>query len=178
MKNLKFILFLCTTAILLSCGDIDNTPPYLLSIANIAGTYEISSLEGEENETATTNSGAVVTVFTSKIIADSFDDVSFTLNSNGTYSATGAYRLVITETPNSGTTTTDNAIVTFDSSGTYSINNATNTIIFTPSNDDFVEGLFEVITFNQNVVTITQKDVEIEGRITTTSTIRMGLIRK
>lgn len=178
MKNLTYILVLFISIALISCGDDNNTPAYLLSNANIAGTYEISSLEGEQNESATTTSGAVVNVFTSVIVADSFDDVSFTLNSNGTYSATGAYRLVITETPNGGTTTTDNEIIVFDTTGTYSINNTTNTITFNPSNDEFVEGLFKVITFSETTFTITQEEIDVDGGITITSTARMALVRK
>ncbi|WP_397445037.1 hypothetical protein [Polaribacter sp. R77954] len=179
MKNLKYILVLVLSVSFFSCGD-DNSgnTVFTLSYANIAGTYEILSLEGEQNETATTNSGAVVNVFTSTIVADSFDDVNFTLNSDGTYTATGAYRIVINETPNGGTTTTDSEIEVFEASGTYTINNTTNTITFSPSNDEFVEGLFEVITFSETTFTITQEDSDVNGGITTTSTVRMALVRK
>lgn len=179
MKNLKFILLVCISSILLNCGDSNSgIPAFTLSNANIAGTYIISSIEGEENDTATTNSGAVVTVFTSTITADSFDDMSFTLNSNGTYEASGEYRIVIKETPNGGATTTDTEIIVFDTTGTYSINNATNTITFNPSNDEFIDGLFEVITFNENTVTMTQEDIDVDGGITTTSKVRMTIVRQ
>lgn len=178
MKSLKFTLFLFISTIILSCGDDNSQPPFILSNANIAGTYDISSIEGEEKETATSNSGTVVNISTTTFLADSFDDINFVINANGTYTASGKYRVVVTETPNGGTPVKDNEIIVFDTNGSYQINTTDNTITFNPNDGDFIEGLFKVITFAENSVNLTQEDEDIDGGITTTFKGNIGLVRK
>ncbi|TXD52413.1 MULTISPECIES: hypothetical protein [unclassified Polaribacter] len=178
MKNLKFILTLIICVSISSCGDDTSAPPFTLSSANIAGNYTINSINEEEEETATSNSGTVVNVSTTTFVGDSFDDINFILNANGTYTASGKYRIVITETPNGGTPVNDFEIAVFDATGSYQINNIDNTITFNPSTGDFIEGLFTVITFTETSIKMTQEETDVDGGITTTLKANISLVRK
>ena len=177
MKKIQFILFLCLSATLLSCGD-DDVPAFTLTSANIAGNYDISSIQTEEKETATSSSGSMVDLSETKGVAKTFDDVAFVLNSNGTYTASGKFVFETTETPSGGTPEVDNEIIVFDASGTYAISATGNTITFNPTTGDFIEGAFKVVTFTQNVVNISQDDIDVDGSITFTSNLTMGLSRQ
>ncbi|WP_299671598.1 hypothetical protein [uncultured Polaribacter sp.] len=179
MKNIKFILFLCISITLLSCGDNDDSPEFTLTTANIAGNYEISSIEVEEKETATGSSGASVDISTTIEVGDSFDDVSFVMNANGTFTATGKFRSVETlTTVNGGTSAPVSSIIVFDSAGSYTINSSENTITFDETSGDFIDGEFKVVTFTENTVNITQEDMDVDGGITISSKESINLSRK
>lgn len=179
MKKLKFILLLFISATILSCGD-DSTPVvFSLSNVNVAGSYDINSITYEEVETVTSSSGnSSIILTTIRGIADSFDDINFVLNSNGTYTASGKYRIVITETPNVGSPITDNEIIVFDADGSYQLDTVNNTITFNQQNGDFIEGVFNISTFNQNSVIMGQEDIDIDGNTTLTFKGNISLVRK
>ncbi|MBU3011623.1 hypothetical protein KO506_09430 [Polaribacter vadi] len=176
MKNVKYILLLFLSATILSCSDTDNEPQYLLSNANIAGTYEVSSLTGNESETATSSSGAVVDLATSTIVGANFQ-ISFDITASGTYEVSGLFREIKTTTPNGGATTTDEELLTIDSEGTYQINTLNNTINFIPTTGDFLEGTFNIETFTENIISITQDSETAEGSNTIYKTLNIGFTR-
>lgn len=178
MKNLKFILILFLFVSITSCSDDASAPPFSLTAANMAGNYDIGAINAEEEETATSNSGAVVNVSTTTFVGDSFDDINFVLHSNGTYTASGKFRTVIIETPNGGAPVNDFEIVIFDATGSYQINNLDNTITFNPSTGNFLDGLFTVVTFTETAIKMTQEETDIDGGITTTLKTNISLKRK
>jgi hypothetical protein len=177
MKKIKFILFLCLSATLLSCGD-DDAPAFTLINANIAGTYNISSLESEEKATTTTPSGATVENYTIKAVADSFTDVNFILNANGTYTAKGGFRIVTTETSTGNSPVSNTEIVVFDAAGTYTLNASSRTIIFNQTSGDFIEDEFKIVTYNEKTVNISQEEIEVDGPDRTSFKGTIGLVRK
>ena len=176
MKNLKFIFILFLSLTVLSCSDTDNEPPYLLSNTNIAGSYEVSSLTANENETATSSSGAVVDLATSTIVGANFQ-ISFDITANGTYEVSGLYREIKTTTPNGGATTTNEVLLTIDSEGTYQLNTLNNTISFTSTSGGFLEGTFNIETFTEKIISITQESQTAEGSNTIYKKLNIGFTR-
>jgi hypothetical protein len=170
MKLLKCILILFITITITSCGDEEGgVPLFGLSNANIAGTYNINSLSLDTKVTSVTVvSGISVpfTVATSTSTGDTFQ-VDFVLNVNGTYTASGQYRVVSTITPAVGNPLTNNEIINFTDSGSYQLNTINNTITLTPSTGDFIEGILNIVTFNETTVSLTQELEEEEDLVTT-----------
>lgn len=167
-----------SATLFISCGDDDDAPAFTLTNANIAGTYKFSSIETEEKETATGSSGTMVDISTSKGIAKTFDDVAFVFNANGSYTASGKFVFEKTITPNGGSPTKDDEIIVFNASGTYVINTLNSTITFNQTTGDFIDEQFKVVTFSQKNITITQSDVDVDGPITTTNKLSIGLVRQ
>lgn len=166
MKLFKFILVLCISVSITSCNDNTAEPDFLLSNANIAGTYTIKSLSSTAKATAIT-SGIPVTISNATIIGDTFTDFSFTLNANGSYTASGPYRITTTVTPVGSNAITDISILTIEDAGTFQINTIENTITFTSNSGDFIEGTLNVITFNETTLSLSQETEEVEDPITT-----------
>ena len=177
MKTLKFTIFLFLIISLTSCGSDDDEPTFVLSNANIAGTYSISSLTADETETATSSSGSI-TVLTTIVTVGSIFQVNFVINSNGTYTASGEYLLDITETPNMAGSTHYNEIINFETSGAYQLNTTNNTITFNPANGEFLEGELNIVTFNENTISLTQEEIDVDSGLTTTSNGKITFTRK
>lgn len=177
MKKLKLILALLVATTFSNCGD-DTTVSFTLSAENIAGAYDITSINAEEEETATSSSGSVVNVSTTTIVGDSFDDINFIINTNGSYTAVGKYRVVITETPNGGSPVSENQIIVFDAAGSYQLDTMNNTITFSQQSGDFIEGTFNITSFNETSFLIGQEDVNVDGGITYTFKGEIKLVRK
>jgi hypothetical protein len=165
MKNIKFILFLFLSITILSCSDNDNSvPAFALSNANIAGTYNMSSFN-IDIKASTVVSKVTVPVSTGKNVGDTFQ-INFILNANGSYTVDGQYRVVSTITPTGMTPITNTEIIDIDDSGSFSINTTNNTINFISSKDDFLDGTFEIKTFNENSFSIEEETQETDGNIT------------
>lgn len=181
MKNLKFILFLFIAATILSCSETED-PVYELTNANISGTYNIEKINIQTEETATASSGAVVNLSTTTSVGDSFDDINIVINANGTYTASGGYRLIVTETPNGGSSEISNKIIVFNASGSYQLNTTDDTIIFNQLNavadGGFIEGKFDVAIFNQTSFTIEQETITTDNSNTSTTNESIKLTRK
>lgn len=176
MKILKFILVVYISLAFTSCSDDSAEAPFSLSKDNLAGTYNINSLSIYTTVTSVTEvSGISVpfTVATSTSIGDTFQ-VVFVLSENGSYSASGAYRIVSTITPAVGSPVTNTEIINFSDSGTYQLNTTNNTITFNASTGgDFIEGTLDVVTFNETTVSFTQ---ELEEEIdATTAAIKASI---
>ncbi len=177
MKITKMLVIMFLAVAAVSCNKDDDGPePFVLSNANLAGTYKISSLNA--SSTSTTNvSGATVTVATATVVGDTFQ-VNIVFNTNGTYTAIGNYRITSTITPTGSDPIVETEILTVDSSGSYSVNATTQKITMTPSDDSFVDGTFEVTLFNQSNVNLAQEDVSVEGGITTTTIGTINLVKQ
>lgn len=179
MKFLKFIFILCISIALHSCREDANEPPLLLSNATIEGNYDITSMVVEQVETVASSSGnsnLILTTITG--VADSFDDINFALTANGTYTAVGGYRVVVTEVPNGESPITDTEIMIINASGTYQLDTTKNTITFNPTSGEFIEGEFGFNTFTSSSVIISQEDIEVNGNTTYTLKGTIRLVRK
>jgi hypothetical protein len=183
MKFLKLILVLFITVSITSCSDETSEPPYTLSNANIAGTYNINNLSIDTKVTSSTIVAGVdvpFTVATSKSTGDTFK-VSFILKSNGTYTINGAYTITSIVTPAVGNPISSDDIIVFPDSGdsgTYNLNIIDNTITFTSSSGDFLEGTLNVVTFNETTISLSQELEEIEDAITTEFNSNITFIRE
>lgn len=184
MKIFKFILVLFVTVSITSCSDETSEPPYTLSNANIAGTYNINNLSINTKVTSSTIVAGVevpFTVATSKSTGDIFK-VTFILKSNGTYTVNGSYTITSIVTPAVGNPISSDDIIRFPDagdSGTYKLDTIDNTITFTSSSSgDFLEGTLNVVTFNETTISLSQELEEIEDAITTEFNSNISFIRE
>ncbi|WP_296633899.1 hypothetical protein [Polaribacter sp.] len=176
MKTIKLIVCFCVTIALTSCGDDNENSDLLLTNSNLAGNYTIENLTGEENETATSTSGAIVDLATSTIVGNTFK-VELLINANGTYSISGPYVEVKNTTPNGGPNTETTDIPTTDTNGTYQLNGIENTITFTAENGNFLSGTYNVNTLTQNRFIISKNSLEPRGSNTITSKIIIDFLK-
>ena len=177
MKNLKLILILFISISLTNCSSDDDTPPFLLSNANIAGTYEIGSLTGTETETATSSSGAIVNLSNATILGANFQ-INFALSASGTYTISGLYREVKRTTPNGGSASETEELLNIDSAGNYQINTSDNSITFSPTSGNFLSGKFDVNTFTTTILSISQETDENVGSNTISKSINIGFTKE
>jgi hypothetical protein len=176
MKNLKFILFLCISVTILSCGDDNNTPSYVLSNENIAGSYDIANLNISTNITTTTNS-IPITVATASTVGNLFK-VDVEMFANGTYTMVGSYTTTYKLTPVVGNATEIEDIVNIDNSGNFTINTTSNTITFSNGLLEDLSGTFEVQVFNENSFNLYQEvDVNVLNNVEAITT-NIGFTRK
>lgn len=165
MKTKQLILTLFLFTILSSsCNDTIPDPLYPLNAQNLAGTYNIKSLNAALNATAEVQ-GVVAPVSTGSITGDTFQ-VNFVINVDGTYTASGGYRMTTTINPISGNPVTNSEIVTFNDLGTYVLDTDSNTLTLNSGNADFLEGTIQIRSFNESSFTISQEISETEGGIT------------
>jgi hypothetical protein len=165
MKPLKNILIIFITALsMVACNDEIPEPEYPLTAENLAGTYNIKSLDANLNATAVIQ-GILTPVSTGSITGDTFN-VSFVINANGTYTATGGYRMTTTINPIGASPATTSEIVAFDDAGTYTLDTDSNTITLNSNGSDFLEGSIQIRSFNETSFTISQETSETEGGIT------------
>lgn len=168
MKKLKLILSLFVTISLVSCGDSETKTIALdFSIANVTGSYELKSFSADIINTAITQN-VPATISTATQVGDTFN-ADLTLNSNGTFTLVGNYRVVTTVTPIGGSATTNPEIIILDTSGTYTINTQSRTISFTTSNPQLLDGVYDVAVFNETTLSFTQEASKQDGGITTTT---------
>ncbi len=173
MKLFKILLVLFISVSISSCSDNSSEPIFVLSNANIAGSYNMSSFNTDVDLSTEVKPGLSATFSTIKVVGDTFQ-VDFVLNASGTYTIAGQYRIVTTVTTVSGgNQDVTPSIVDFNDSGTFNINSTNNTITFTSSKDDFLgseylDKTFNVSAFNENFFTITQEGEKLVDPITTT----------
>jgi hypothetical protein len=176
MKNLKYALILFVSLALNSCGDDNNTPSYILSNANIAGSYDIANLDISTNITTTTNS-IPITVATASTVGNLFK-VDVEMFANGTYTMVGSYTTTYKLTPVVGSATEIEDIVNIDNSGEFTINTANNTITFSNGLLEDLSGTLEVQVFNENSFNLYQEvDVNVLNNVEAITT-NIGFVRK
>lgn len=176
MKIFKFILTLCITASIVSCSNSSSLEPTItLSNANIAGTYDISKLIVNSTISTTTN-GVTFDVGTINVVGDSFQ-VDLVMNANGTFTSSGAYRIITKTNLISGDQFEDIEIVTLDGSGNYTINTTNSTITFSGT-EDLLEGTLNVATFNETTVVLEKEEEIIEGNNTIDASGNFTLVRQ
>jgi hypothetical protein len=181
MKLLKFIFVLFVTVSFTSCGDSDtDAAPFVLSNANISGAYNISSINVDTKATSVADvSGVPVpfTVATSTSTGDTFD-FEFILKADGTYTASGLYRIVSVITPPIGDEVTNSEIISITDSGTFTLNTIDAQITFISALDDFLNGTFNILIFNETVLSLNQEIEEVDDAITTEINASISFIRE
>ena len=181
MKLLKFIFFSSFIMLFTNCSD-DNAyaTPFILSNENIVGTYNISELNIKTKATSTTDVAGVLipfTVATSISNGDVFQ-FAFVLNSDGTFSASGQFVIETEVTPVSGDVVTNQEIVNNTNSGTYTLNSENAKITFVSSTGDFLKGTYNILTFNETVLSLNQEIEEVVDTITTEINTSISFIRE
>ncbi|PQJ79934.1 hypothetical protein [Polaribacter porphyrae] len=176
MKFSKILLIAIFTISLIGCGSDNSEPPFLLSNANLAGTYNIGSLTAQEKEDAKAQSGSVVNLSTTNVVGDIFQ-LDFVLNANGNYTAKGSYSITSTINDANGGSTEEKEIINVDASGSYQLNTTSNTISFNPTTGDFIEGSFTITTFNETSITLTQDEIDDDGSFIYTTKVTVMFTR-
>ncbi len=174
MKNFKLLLLAFVAILGTSCGNDDDGPGFELNTANLAGTYEVTSLTGNATVEQQQSVGGTVTS-TLTITSDTFTNTAFTFNANGTYTQSGSYRqTLVVRTPGSPDNTMT-SIEEFDEEGTFAINVASRTVSFT---DDFGDAeVFDISRFTANELWFTQDVNEVDGDVTIMGTSEIRLQR-
>jgi len=177
MKTLKFILFAVISSTILSCADNSTEPELILSNESLAGNYNVIVLDSDI-ETSTIVANVPVTVANASLVGDTFQ-VDVVINTDGTFTAGGQYRVVSTITPVGTPPITETEILTFEpTSGSYILNTLDNTITFSSQDVSLLEGTFNVIVFNETTFTLNQQVEEIVGDLTVRANVNLSLERK
>ncbi|MBT3741073.1 MAG: hypothetical protein P8N27_03230 [Polaribacter sp.] len=188
MKFLKFILVICISLAFTSCGDDSAEPPYALTKENIAGKYNLSSFNLDMDSSSEVSSGIFATFSSAKFVGDTFQ-LDLEMNSDGTYSLTGLFRVVSSISIVGGTNPTVPPLgINFNNSGNFSINNLKNTITFNSKSGNFLdlsslelpsfEPVFNVTVFNENSYSITQEAENVNDKIKIKTNSKISFIRK
>jgi hypothetical protein len=181
MKLLKFIFVLFITVSFTSCSDDETeATPFILSNTNISGAYNINSINFDTKATSVTDvSGVPVpfTVATSTSIGDTFD-FEFILKADGTYTASGLYRFVSVITPALGDKVTNSKIISITDSGTFTLNTIDARITFISTLDDFLSGTFNILIFNETVLSLYQEMEEVDDAVTKEINTNISFIRE
>lgn len=166
MKLLKSFLILFIAISITSCSSDDDNS-FELSAANLAGTFKITAYTSVETESATSSAGVTTELSKNTIVGDTFTNMVVTLNTGGTFTAKGSFRVNSTVTPTPEDGQKDAEIVTLDSEGTYSLNLTSKTIsLIDTSGDGYVNGTFEIKTFNVDKLIIKKETDVTTGGIT------------
>jgi hypothetical protein len=159
MKFLKLFLFTALIVSITACSsdDDDGPVPVELTNGNLAGTYNITFLEGSSQSSVVTESG------TNAIIV---------FSAAGTYTVSGNYRETLTVTVTGQSPQTEQEIVTLDTSSTYSTNNTNRTITF---DDDTVNN---VTLFDGTNLHFSQSYTETFESSTVVGEVRVRLVKQ
>ncbi len=165
-----FRLFFMTIAVigLTACSSDDDNNAVELTNTNLAGTYDVVFLEGSEVET---DDSSGVVVRTIEVTGDTFTDAIFIFNADGTYSASGDYRVNFTITTTNVGTVMESEIDSFDETGNYSTNNANSTITLDGEVGD-------VTLFDGTNLYVTFEETDSFGGNTTVSNSEIRLVKR
>ncbi|WP_026775997.1 hypothetical protein [Polaribacter sp. Hel_I_88] len=164
MKKINFIICLCISAILVSCGDDNSDDRLLITNANLQGTYQMGAFNQTIDESATSSSGATVNLSSTTSVGDIYN-LDIIINENGTYSASGQYTFDFVTTPNGSAQVTGSTIVDVEVLGNFTINSLENTITFIDSTsieDEFLSGTYNIVLLNSNTLSLVQ-EIEISN---------------
>ena len=150
MKSTKILLIFLTVLTLASCKKDDGgEDEFVLNNANLSGNYELVFLRSVTVETTEVNGLQVVSTITS--VGDTFQ-VDYFFARNGTYEATGLFRVLTTTVVNGEQTMEDAVIEDIDIQGNYTITASTSIIV--------IDGVtYEVSLFNENQFRITRSAI-------------------
>lgn len=151
-------------------------PKLPFSESNIIGTFNIQSINEEIIATVVT-SDVEVEVSRTKSRADTFE-VDFTLNDDGTYTVSGAYRKINTVTPTGKSSETTATIITITDSGVFSVNKIENKVTFNAKTKEFLNGTYLVTDFSDKMFTLQKEDVTVKDQITANSDIEISFVRQ
>jgi hypothetical protein len=144
---------------------------YLVTNVNVDGTHGLTFLQSEG--TISANVAGVTVNGTISIIGDTFQ-TTIAFQEAGTYIINGQYRIVSTITLG-GEVIEESEILSFNNeSGTYSTDPIGKTITFT--GPDAIDGVWNVITFNQGQLVITNTTTQTTddgAEVTLNSEIRL-----
>ena len=170
MKIIKYLFVLIVIVSLASCkSDDDNDTAYLLINENFSGLYNLNFLVANVETTVIIGGNPVVVPSTSE---GSVFQVDTSFNLNGSYSLGGQFLLTTTITGSGAT----NEIIDLDENGSYQLNDTAKTITIT-SNEEFLNGTFDVTLFNENELRIKSEKTTIDGDVTTESVIEIRFTR-
>jgi hypothetical protein len=179
MKFFELILVLFFTISITSCSSNDDTPALTLSVANVASSYNITSYNIEEVETATSSTGSVTTLSTITKVGKTFQEIDMTLNVNMSFTTEGkhAFDRTINPTPSSGKP--DDLIIDLDGiTGSYQLNTSENTISFTTNSDEFINGTFDIVSYTETTLNLIQEKVTTNGGISVTTNTKINFTKK
>lgn len=155
MKLSKILLILILAATVVSCNkkDDDGDGGFTLSLANLAGTYDLTFL----NVTIESVQEVAGIPVTSTVTAvGSVFQVEVIFTENGTYSAEGQYLLTTTVTVG-GQTETDEEIFVINENGTYTLDANSETIQMSGAGD-FANGTLDITLFNETQLRLSQEE--------------------
>ena len=179
MKKINFIICLCISAILVSCGDDNNEERLLLTNANLKGTYQIGAFNQVIDETATSSTGTKVSLSTTTNVGDIYS-LDIVMNENGTYTASGQYTLDFVTKPNGSAQVTGSSIIDVEDLGNFTINSLDNTITFTASTsleDDFLSGTYNVVLLNSTTLSLVQESETSSGSLNNSTRTSYSFIK-
>lgn len=170
--NFKKLIFLFTLALAtISCSSDDDGPgPYVFSNDNLSGNYKTTLLTGDIEQTYTVNGTEVKSV--TKIIGDTFQ-MTTVFGANGSYSASGQYRIE-TKITTAGNTTTDSEIIVVEDEGTYSISPDKKRLTITIDGD---AETFDVSLFNETKLNLKREINETINDVPTVGTFKVNYER-
>ena len=176
MKFFKFILVLLITVSITGCSNNNsNEPLFVLSNANIAGTYDVTS-HSLNTAISTTSNGITFEVGSIEANGDTFQ-LDLVMKSNGTFTLNGAYRVVAVTKFVSGDQVDKTEIINIDSSGKFSINSLENTITFSGT-EGLLKGALDVTVFNENFFSLSKEEEVTDGNETLDVSTRISFTRQ
>jgi hypothetical protein len=104
--------------------------------------------------------------------------LSLFLKADGTYTASGLYRIVSVITPALGDKVTNSEIISITDSGTFTLNTIDAQITFFSALDDFLNGTFNILIFNETVLSLYQEMEEVDDAVTTEINANISFIRE
>jgi len=159
MKLVKVLMLMLMSITLVNCGkDDEPTPSYDLTVANLEGTYSMSSFSGSNKLTTITDGNE--SVVTTTLSADTIE-LEITFNSDGTFDVdeeTESYRLITTVDGSD-----DFDIITIVG-GTYSLNTINETITLSSTSIE-LDGTYNVDEFTSELLTISKSEEENDSGV-------------
>lgn len=153
MKLVKYLLVLFLAFNMLSCSNSDNEPIFVLSKANLIGTYGMESMI-LNTKTTTEVSGFPVVVNSNSV--GSLFQINLIFNSDDTYSIKGEYAVKTTITSVGSSPIVNEEIIVIDEAGTYAVNNSDGTVLFTNQNAELLTGKLTVSGISETKLLLTQ----------------------
>ncbi len=153
MKLLKNLFALIVIVSLASCSSDDDNNQFLLTNANLAGTYDVTFLNTTEVQTTDVNGADIITITTT--IGETFE-LEIVFSENGNYLIDGLYVERYKRIVDGDIIEEDTDIIDIDvEEGTYSTNDTSMKLTLDGE-------VYDVTLFNENEIRITFEDVWVE----------------